>query len=91
MDRGTARGLPCVVLQPSKEEFSQPFCSFVSKVAKDYPGFAAVKVIPPQGWAPRASERPDLATVRIDTPVAQHLSVSPQQLRIPASCTLPGV
>lgn len=79
----------CLVLHPSKEEFSRPFVEYVSEVFAKHPGVACFKVIPPKGYSPRQGDLPKFQDVKINTPIKQYvrpalpafqLVVSPDQL-----------
>jgi hypothetical protein len=60
----------CPTFCPTKEQFSKPFCDFVSAVFKKQPELAMFKVKPPMGWAPRKAP-PDLDSISIQTPIKQ--------------------
>ena len=60
-----------LVLRPTREEFSRPFCEFVRRVLKKHPDVPMFKVVPPPGWRPRRRPFPKLDSVEIATPIRQ--------------------
>lgn len=81
-------GEGCLVLHPSKEEFSRPFVEYVTEVFARHPGTACFKVIPPKGYSPRQAGLPKFQDVKINTPIKQY--VSPSCLFSGAVDCLPG-
>lgn len=64
----------CLVLRPTRAEFAKPFCDYVSDVVKKHPDVPMFKVVPPKGWSPRKKKFPALDSLRIQTPIKQHVS-----------------
>jgi [histone H3]-trimethyl-L-lysine9/36 demethylase len=63
----------CLTLRPTREEFSVPFATYVRRVFRKHPDLPMFKVVPPEGWAPRAKPFPKLEQVAIATPIKQHV------------------
>lgn len=63
----------CLTLRPTREEFSVPFSTYVRRVFRKHPDLPMFKVVPPEGWAPRAKPFPKLESVAIACPIKQHV------------------
>jgi len=63
----------CPVLRPTRAEFSRPFVQYVEEAFKAHPDAPMLKVVPPKGWTPRTEPFPSLDSVRISTPIKQHV------------------
>jgi jumonji domain-containing protein 2 len=61
----------CPTFRPTKEEFSKPFCQYVSEKFRKNPGLAMFKVVPPRGYIGRRTPLPDFDDVVIQTPIKQ--------------------
>lgn len=76
---GASMGDPawCPVLRPNRAEFSRPFVQYVEEAFKANPDAPMLKVVPPKGWTPRTEPFPSLDSLRISTPIKQHVSGLP--------------
>lgn len=63
----------CPELRPTRSEFSRPFAQYVEEAFKAYPDAPMLKIVPPKGWTPRTEPFPHLRTLRISTPIKQHV------------------
>uniref|UniRef100_A0A7S0S4F7 JmjC domain-containing protein n=1 Tax=Chlamydomonas leiostraca TaxID=1034604 RepID=A0A7S0S4F7_9CHLO len=70
---GSHGGNWCPVYRPTRAEFERPFTEYVGRIFREHPELPMFKVVPPAGWRPRKGSYPDLKTMRINTPIRQHV------------------
>mmetsp|Transcript_18452 Transcript_18452/g.39647 ORF Transcript_18452/g.39647 Transcript_18452/m.39647 type:complete len:650 (+) Transcript_18452:443-2392(+) len=63
----------CPVYKPSRQDFQRPFLEYIGEIFRKNPDLPMFKVVPPPGWRPRRTKFPDLKTVKINTPIRQHV------------------